>query len=752
MNVIQYGMRRNDMPIIYNEKTREFHLYNQEISYIIKILDNDQPGQLYYGKRLTHREDFSHLFEYAMRDMSPYAFEGNSTFSLENNKQEYPTFGRGDMRFPAYEIERENGSHVGEFVYKEHKIYNGKPKLEGLPATYVESDDEALTLELVLEDTSINTRIVLLYTIYEAFPVIARSVRFECDSDEKITLLSAMSACVDLPDKDYEMIDLAGVWARERYVRRHKLDYGIQSIYSMRGCSSYQFNPFLALARENADEFQGQVYGFSLVYSGNFLAQTEVDNYDTARVLMGIHPNGFKWTLGKGESFQTPEMVMVYSEAGLNGMSQTFHKLYRTRLARGTWRDKVRPILINSWEAFYFDFDAPKLLGLADAAADLGMELFVLDDGWFGKRDDSTSSLGDWYPNEEKLKGTLKELAEKINAKGLKFGLWIEPEMTNKDSDLYRAHPDWLLAEQGKRICHSRTQYVLDFSKKEVREYIGDMLENLLAEVPVSYIKWDMNRTFSEVFSNGNDREYQGKVCHKYILGVYELYERLTSRFPHVLFESCASGGARFDPGMLYYAPQGWTSDDTDALERLKIQYGTSMVYPVSCMGSHVSASPNHQTNRVTPLETRADVAYFGTFGYELDLLKLGEEDKAEIRRQIAFMKEKRDLIQKGTFYRLKSPFEGNETAWMIVSEDQKKALVGYYRVMQPVNVGFKRLKLKGLKEDTCYKVSGYAYDCYGDELMQVGMILSDSASGVWKKGVNDKGDFQAEVFEIVAV
>ena len=745
-------MRRNDMPIIYNEKTREFHLYNQEISYIIKILDNDQPGQLYYGKRLTHKEDFSHLFEYAMRDMSPYAFEENSTFSLENIKQEYPTFGCGDMRFPAYEIERENGSHVVEFVYKEHKIYNGKPKLEGLPATYVESDDEAQTLELVLEDTSINTRIVLLYTIYEAFPVIARSVRFECDSDEKITLLSAMSACVDLPDKDYEMIDLAGVWARERHVRRHKLDYGIQSIYSMRGCSSYQFNPFLALARENADEFQGQVYGFSLVYSGNFLAQTEVDNYDTARVLMGIHPNGFKWTLGKGESFQTPEMVMVYSEAGLNGMSQTFHKLYRTRLARGTWRDKVRPILINSWEAFYFDFDAPKLLGLADAAADLGMELFVLDDGWFGKRDDSTSSLGDWYPNEEKLKGTLKELAEKINAKGLKFGLWIEPEMTNKDSDLYRAHPDWLLAEQGKRICHSRTQYVLDFSKKEVREYIGDMLENLLAEVPVSYIKWDMNRTFSEVFSNGNDREYQGKVCHKYILGVYELYERLTSRFPHVLFESCASGGARFDPGMLYYAPQGWTSDDTDAIERLKIQYGTSMVYPVSCMGSHVSASPNHQTNRVTPLETRADVAYFGTFGYELDLLKLGEEDKAEIRRQIAFMKEKRDLIQKGTFYRLKSPFEGNETAWMIVSEDQKKALVGYYRVMQPVNVGFKRLKLKGLKEDTCYKVSGYAYDCYGDELMQVGMILSDSASGVWKKGVNDKGDFQAEVFEIVAV
>ena len=744
------------MPIIYNEKTREFHLYNQEISYIIKILDNDQPGQLYYGKRLTHREDFSHLFEYAMRDMSPYAFEGNSTFSLENIKQEYPTFGCGDMRFPAYEIERENGSHVVEFVYKEHKIYNGKPKLEGLPATYVESDDEAQTLELVLEDASIGTKIILLYTIYEAFPVITRSVRFECDSDEKITLLSAMSACVDLPDKDYEMIDLAGVWARERHVRRHKLDYGIQSIYSMRGCSSYQFNPFLALARENADEFQGQVYGFSLVYSGNFLAQTEVDNYDTARVLMGIHPNGFKWTLGKGESFQTPEMVMVYSEAGLNGMSQAFHKLYRTRLARGTWRDKVRPILINSWEAFYFDFDAPKLLGLADAAADLGMELFVLDDGWFGKRNDGTSSLGDWYPNEEKLKGTLKELAEKINAKGLKFGLWIEPEMTNKDSDLYRAHPDWLLAEQGKRICHSRNQYVLDFSKREVREYIGDMLENLLAEVPVSYIKWDLNRTFSEVFSNGNDREYQGKVCHKYVLGVYELYERLTSRFPHVLFESCASGGARFDPGMLYYAPQGWISNDTDAIERLRIQYGTSYGYPISSMGSHVSASPNHQLHRQTPLWTRANTAFFGTFGYELDLAQLGEDELSELKIQTAFMKQHRSLIQYGTFYRLSSPFENNITAWMVVSEDRTEALVGWYRTLNVANGPFTRLYLQGLEESDLYNVTEYTEGHesavsthYGDELMNLGLITSDASSGQYMDGRRESCDFDSRLFYV---
>ena len=367
------------MPIIYNEKTREFHLYNQEISYIIKILDNDQPGQLYYGKRLTHREDFSHLFEYAMRDMSPYAFEGNSTFSLENIKQEYPTFGCGDMRFPAYEIERENGSHVVEFVYKEHKIYDGKPKLEGLPATYVESDDEAQTLELVLEDTSINTRIVLLYTIYEAFPVIARSVRFECDSDEKITLLSAMSACVDLPDKDYVWMQFSGAWSRERHVKERRLEQGIQSVGSIRGNSSHEHNPFIVLRRPSATENAGEVMGFSLIYSGNHRMQAEVDTHDTTRITAGINPQNFDWKLDCGESFQTPEAVVVFSDKGLNGMSQTFHKLYQKRLARGYWRDRPRPILNNNWEATYFDFTEERLVEIARKAKECGVELFVLD-------------------------------------------------------------------------------------------------------------------------------------------------------------------------------------------------------------------------------------------------------------------------------------------------------------------------------------------------------------------------------------
>ena len=740
------------MPIVYHEKSKEFHLYNKEVSYLFQIIDNGQLGQLYYGKRLRDREDFSHLFERCSRDMAPYNFGGNCDFSLEHIKQEYPTFGNGDMRYPAYEIERVNGSRIVEFAYDSHKIYQGKPELSGMPATYVEKPEEAETLEVTLKEPYIHMKMVLIYTIYEDYPVITRSVRFENESEDDQVLLNALSGCVDLPDRDYEMIELAGAWARERNVVKRYLEYGLQGIYSMRGASSYQFNPFLVLKRPKADEFSGEVLGFSLVYSGNFLAQVEVDNYDVSRVLLGIHPHGFRWTLKQGESFQTPEMVMVYSDKGLNKMSQVYHELYRTRLARGKWRDLERPILINNWEATYFDFNEQKIYELAEKAAGLGIELFVLDDGWFGKRNDDTSSLGDWYPNEEKLKGGLRLLAERINGLGLKFGMWIEPEMVNKDSDLYRKHPDWVFAEVGRNMCHSRNQYVLDFSKKEVRDYIYDMLERLFLDLPISYIKWDMNRTLSDIFSNGNDREYQGKTYHKYILGVYELYERLIQKFPDILFESCASGGARFDPGMLYYAPQAWTSDNTDAVQRLKIQYGTSMVYPISSIGSHVSASPNHQTGRETSMEMRADVAYFGTFGYELDLMELTEEDLEKIREQVVFMKEHRSLIHHGTFYRLKSPFEGNETAWMVVAKDRREALVAYYRILQPTNTGFCRLKLEGLDEEVMYQIEDLDYDCYGDELMQSGLILSDTASGVRNSKWKEKGDFQARLIKLTAI
>ncbi len=744
------------MGIVYHEKAREFHLFNDHISYIITILDNRQLGQLYFGKRLTDRDSFGHLLELAYRDMSPCAFEGNHEFSLENIKQEYPAYCSGDSRYPAFQIKDSKGSLTSDFIYKKHVIYDGKPKLKGLPATYVEDPGEAVTLEITLEDELIQTELVLTYTIYNEMLVIARNARFICNNPEGITLKSAMSVNLDLPDSDYEMIDLSGAWGRERSVNVHRLNRGIQGVYSMRGISSHQFNPFLALKRPNADEFSGEVLGFSLIYSGNFLAQVEVDNFDVARVQMGIHPKGFCWEMTCGEVFQTPEVVMVYSDEGLNEMSQTFHKLYRTRLARGKWRDEPRPILINNWEATYFDFNEEKILDIAKTAASLGIELFILDDGWFGKRNDSTSSLGDWFPNKEKLPGGIKGIAEKITNLGLKFGLWFEPEGINKESELYKEHKDWLLAAEDRRLSHGRNQFLLDFSKDEVVDYIGNLMEKILDEAPISYVKWDINRSMSEPFSRGGEAGYQGKAAHRYILGVYKLYEQLTSKYPHILFESCASGGGRFDPGMLYYAPQGWISDNTDAIERLKIQYGTSFVYPVSSMGSHVSAVPNHQVFRSTPIETRANVAYFGTFGYELDLNKLSEEEKEKIKAQIAFMKKHRELIQKGVFYRLLSPFEKNETAWMAVSEDRKKAILGYYRVLQPVNTGFKRIKLKGLLDNQLYAVSSYKTQFYGDELMRSGLLVSDQASGLRKRepyeGESRQGDFYSRIFLIEAV
>lgn len=738
------------MVISFCEKSGQFHLYNDEISYIFKILKNGQLGHLYYGKRLRDIEDYGHLVEESRRDMAACPTEEDNYFSLESLMQEYPTYGNGDVRYGAYEIIWENGSNITEFEYRSHRIYAGKKPLEALPATYVEEEQEADTLEITLRDKQNDVKMILSYTIFRLYPAVTRNVRFVNDSDEKIFLSSALTACVDFPDKDYVMVDLAGAWARERHIRERKLDYGVQSIHSMRGCSSHQFNPFLALKRKNTDECTGEIYGFSFVYSGNFLAQVEVDNYDVTRVLMGIHPEGFCWELKTGESFQTPEVVMVYSCSGMNAMSRTYHSLYRTRLARGVWRDKVRPILINSWEAAYFDFNEKRILELAQAAGTIGVELFVLDDGWFGHRDDSTSSLGDWYPHQGKLPGGLKRLAEQIRDMGLDFGIWIEPESVNRDSDLYREHPEWVLGEPGRTISQSRNQLLLDFSKKEVVDHIYGMLEKIFADVPVSYVKWDMNRNMAEVFSEGAGREAQGMVRHKYILGVYELYERLTSRFPNILFESCASGGARFDPGILYYAPQGWASDNTDAMDRLKIQYGTSLVYPVSCIGSHVSAAPNHQTFRHTPLRTRANVACFGTFGYEMDITKLTAEELEELRRQICFMKEHRALIQQGNFYRLKSPFEGNETAWIVVSQDQREALVGYYRLLQPVNGPLTRLKLQGVAENYLYSVNGEgAY--FGDELLQVGMITSDYAAGIRNKGAEGQGDYFSQIYYLKA-
>ena len=737
------------MAIQFHEKAREFHLYNKEVSYIMKIMENGQIENLYYGKRIKDREDFSYLHEEISRPLTSVNVPEPGVLSMEYTKQEYPSYGTGDYRSPAFTVLQEDGSRISAFAYVGHNIFNGKKELKPLPATYTESDEEAQTLEIILYDDLIDTELVLSYTIYEAYPVITRNARFTQKGTEKIVLERALSMSVEFGDMDFEMVHLAGAWARERYVKTRKLEMGIQSIQNLHGTgSSAEHNPFLALKRPHTTESQGEVYGFSLVYSGNFLAQTEVTTFDLTRVTMGIHPEGFSWELNQGETFQTPEVVMVYSDQGLNKMSQVYHRLYRTRLMRGYWRDKARPILLNNWEATYFDFNEEKILNIAKKAKEVGVELFVLDDGWFGARNDDYRGLGDWYVNLEKLPDGISGLSRKIEALGLKFGLWVELEMVNKDSDLYRAHPDWIIGAPGRFESHGRHQHVLDFSRKEVVDYIYEMISKVLRESSISYIKWDMNRYMSEPYSRGASAAHQGMVMHKYILGVYDLYTRLTTEFPEILFESCASGGARFDPAMLYFAPQTWTSDDTDASERVKIQYGTSMVYPVVSMGSHVSAVPNHQLLRTTPLETRGNVAYFGTFGYELDLNLLSDEEIEIVKKQIAFMKQYRDLIQvEGDFYRLLSPFAGNDAAWMVVSRDQTEAIAGFYQRLNKINAFWLRLRLQGLSEDSLYEVSRNvlgetkSYQAYGSELMYAGIPID-------REELNEKGgDFASLLY-----
>ena len=642
-------------------------------------------------------------------------------------------------------VRQENGSRIVNFTYRSHEIYGGKKNLTPLPAVYTENDEEAQTLEILLHDSLMDTDLVLSYTVFAEMPVLTRNSRIVQKGNQKIVLERAMSASVEFPDMDYEMVHLSGAWARERYVKNRKLEMGIQAVQSLTGtCSSAEHNPFLALKRPHTTEDQGDVYGFSLVYSGNFLAQTEVSTFDITRVMMGIHPEGFHWELSAGEEFQTPEVVMVYSSQGLNKMSQTYHKLYRKRLMRGMWRDQARPILLNNWEATYFDFNEEKILNIAAKAKEAGVELFVLDDGWFGTRNDDYRGLGDWYVNLEKLPDGISGLSHKVEEMGLKFGLWVELEMVNKDSDLYRAHPDWIIGVPERFESHPRHQHVLDFSRKEVVDYIYAMVSKIIRESSISYIKWDMNRYMTEPYSRGLDASSQGEVMHKYILGVYDLYTRLTTEFPEILFESCASGGARFDPAMLYFAPQTWTSDDTDGNERTKIQYGTSYVYPIVSMGTHVSAVPNHQLYRVTPLSTRANVAYFGTFGYELDLNLLSDREMEMVKEQIEFMKENRELIQMdGDFYRLRSPFEGNDTAWMVVSQDKKQAIAGFYQKLNKVNASWLRLKLQGLDKERLYDVQceETIYQAYGDELMYVGIPLDRERLN--KKG----GDFASLIY-----
>lgn len=745
--------------IIVNEQNRQFHLTNGRISYIIKADEQGTLLSLYFGKAVPDREDFGYLIELAHRPTSTCRIDGDLHYSLEHLRQEYPEYGTGDYRTPAIAVRQPNGSDMVDLTYDGYHVSQGKPKLEGLPATYVDNEDDAATLSIDLVDRLIGLSVTLNYTVFADKPAVARSVVISNNGADALSVERAMSLSLDLPDSDYDMTEFTGAWSRERHPHTQHLHYGTQQIESLRNASGHFANPVAAFARPGASEDHGEVIGLAFEYSGNFDLHAEVDTYDVTRLQLGINERGFAWHLEPGETFQTPEALIAYSDEGYDGMSRAFHRLVLDNIVRGAWKRRERPILINNWEATYFDFDEDKLVDIARTAKQAGVELFVLDDGWFGARNNDTAGLGDWTPNPARLPQGLAGLSKRINDLGLKFGLWFEPEMVNKDSDLYRAHPDWAVHTPGRHMNHGRNEFLLNFANKDVVDNIYGQMSRLLDEANIAYIKWDMNRFVSEGYDVTRGAEHQGEAYHRYILGVYDLLERLLQRFPDLIIEGCASGGGRFDMGMLYYTPQIWCSDDTDAIERLKIQYGTSYFYPLSAMGAHVSVVPNHQANRITPIETRANVAMFGTFGYELDLNTLSEEEFGKVRSQIEFFKRYREIIHTGDFHRLVSPDGNEQAAWMVVSRDRKTAIVGDYRILLTPNSRYMRLHLRGLDENTRYRVSctgassidGAAFT--GAELMRIGMVSSDGSYGEMgdSEPLGKASDFSSRLFVLTA-
>lgn len=772
------------MSIRYDEANRIFELDTRNTSYRIGIADEEGfVGHIYYGQKIRPQK----CDQFLRTCEAPFVPSKNNRERcsfMDTFPTEYSGNGIGDYRESCIAVKTANGSRTVDLKFVDYDIVNGKPGISGLPASFA-GEEEVQTLVVHMMDGGCGIDVDLIYSVFEDEDVITRSVSVKNAGDKDIRLTKVYSACIDMDDEDFEMLTLHGSWARERQIDRRPIAYGKQSVSSLRGESSHQDHPFMAWMTKGTDQTTGDVYGMHFVYSGNFIAQIEKSQFDSIRAVMGIHSEGFEWWLTPGETFTAPEVVLTYSHDGLGQMTRNLHDFYRCHMIRSRYLHQKRPVLINNWEATYFDFTREKLIAIAQKAKECGVELFVLDDGWFGARTTDHAGLGDWVANPDRLPEGITGIAEDIEKVGLKFGLWFEPEMTNKDSDLYREHPDWILSVPGRHDSHGRFQYVLDFSRKEVVDRIYEMMAKILSTAKVSYVKWDMNRSITECYSAALPADRQGEVFHRYILGVYDLYERLTSTFPHVLFESCASGGGRFDPGILYYAPQGWTSDDTDAIERVKIQYGTSMCYPISSMGSHVSVVPNHQTRRETPLKTRANAAYFGTFGYELDLNKLTAEEIEEVKEQVKFMKAYREVIQYGTFYRLASPFDDEECGWMVVSDDKKTAIVAWFRTLYTPNKCFTRMKLHGLDPDAIYscnvlggqaltvsktpdgkliyeKVSGDKGEdsavnviagpsCYGDELMNLGLITSDTSAGEIVGEDMPCGDYDSRLYVLKA-
>ncbi len=726
--------------ITFNEEQQVFHLSNGEISYIMKIEADNVLSHIYFGKKVASYGDHKN---YPHRDRG---FSGNvpghpdRTYSKDTLPQEFSSHGSMDYRIPASIIRRENGSNLHDFRYFDYRIDEGKPTLTGLPAAYVNDAAEASTLTITLKDRDQEIYLDLLFTIYRDRAVIARSTKVRNELTATINIEKIASMQLDLTNSGIyqEVISLPGAHVRERQIARQEISTGIQAFESRRGASSHHMNSFVAIVGKDTNEFTGEAIGFNLVYSGNHAFELEKDQIDQLRIVAGINAYNFSWELKPAEEFQTPEVLLVYSDKGLNKMSDTYHHLLRERVARGQHQFQERPILVNNWEATYFDFTSKKVEEIVDEAADLGIEMFVLDDGWFGKRSSDNSSLGDWFEFEGKLENGLKGVADYVHQKGLKFGLWFEPEMISMDSELYREHPDFLMTEPGRAPSSSRDQHLLDMGRKEVREHIQAQMEQLLDKVAIDYIKWDMNRSMSDAYSLALSAGNQGETAHRYILGVYELLENLTKKYPSILWEGCSGGGGRFDAGFLYYMPQSWASDNTDAVERLKIQYGTSLAYPTSAITAHVSAVPNHQTGRITSLKTRSDVAMCGVFGYELDLALMSAEEKLQVKQQVAYYQGIRKLVQFGDFIRLQSPFEGNLASWMFVSEEQDEALLFIGRVLANAQPVFNEVRLAGLAENSLYEdtESGAVYS--GSELMNIGLYYPDFY-----------GDFQTQLIHL---
>ena len=696
------------MGIIFaeNQGNKLFKLDTPNTSYIIGVMCREGfLGHVYYGKRVNDMQGAEHLTRMYEPPFTPDTNARDRLSFMDCFPTEYSSHGVGDYRESSIRVKSESGQEAVLLTYVSHEIYKGKKSLEGLPATFG-SEAEVTTLEITCEDKVIGLTAVLSYSVFEDTDAIARNIKLINTGKNELIVNKVMSACLDMDNHDYEMITMHGSWARERHMQRKTIGYGKSSVSSVRGETGHQDQPFMAVLERTATQTSGDVYGMHLAYSGNFRMLAEVSQFDTVRLMCGIEPENFSWVLESGASFQAPEALLVYSAEGLGGMSRSYHELYRKHLIRSPYKDKKRPILINNWEGTYFDFDETKLYNIAKEAAALGVEMLVMDDGWFGNRFDDNRALGDWFVNEEKLKGGLKALVDNVNSLGMEFGIWFEPEMISPDSELYREHPDWAIAIPGRTPGLARNQFVLDVSRKEVRDYILDMMFKVLHSANIKYVKWDMNRPLSDVGSAVLGAKNQGELSHRYVLGMYEMQERLLAEFPDLLLENCSGGGARFDPGMLYYSPQIWTSDDTDAIERLQIQEGTALIYPLSTMGAHVSVCPNHTVGRNTPFDTRGYVALAGTFGYELDMTKLSEEDKQMVKKQTQMYHQFNDIVREGDYYRIASYGENHlYDCFQVVSKDKKKSLVFYVQVLNEANKKSRILKLQGLSADSTYCV-----------------------------------------------